>query len=67
METGINAISDDLVRRSHSGFDERRMTMLQKIIMAAAIVMTIVTAAPSFVGTSFAATEPAYGGWGSLW
>jgi len=41
--------------------------MLQKIIMAAAIVMTIVTAAPTFVGTSFAATEPAYGGWGSLW
>jgi hypothetical protein len=67
METGINMISNDLVARSHSGFDERRTTMLQKIIMAAAIAMTIITVAPAFVGTSFAATESGYGGWGTLW
>jgi hypothetical protein len=67
METGINALSSDLVGRSHSGFDEKETIMLQKIIMAAAIAMTIITVAPTFVGTAFADTSPSSGGWGTLW
>src|ERR1700731_3825996 len=64
----------DLISRGQSGFDARRMTMLNKIALVFALAAALAGALPAFVGTALAqATVPQgecttnYYGHGSCW